>query len=47
MAITDQIMGQVMSSPQATAVGFAAGFVIAFLWQKFSNRNQLGGGGFP
>lgn len=39
------IMNQVMSAPTATAVGFAAGFVLCFLWRKLSNRgNQFGGG---
>ena len=41
------LMESAMGSPQAVALGFAAGFLIAFVWQKFGKRNKgFGGGGF-
>jgi len=35
----------IMNSPQATALGFALGFILHLLWQKFGNRNDPFGGG--
>lgn len=39
------IMESAMGSPRALAIGFAAGFLIAFLWQKFGKKNNSFGGG--
>mgnify|MGYP006300097869 CR=1 FL=1 len=44
--VSTTLMESAMSSPQAVAIGFAAGFLIAFLWQKFGKRNNGLGGGF-